>query len=109
MSKERKRRREEREQLAAQAAAVREAEARRLARREARVRAVTSRLPQRHSRQTGILAERRRNQLGLTFAVLAAVNVLVFAFSPDWSMRALVLVVSVLAAPVVYTMLFGRR
>ena len=108
MSKERKLRREERERLAAEAAAARAAEAERLARRQARVRAVTSRLPQRHSRQTGPLAERRRNQLGLTFAVLAAVNVLVFAFSPDWSLRALVLVASVLGAPVVYTLLFRR-
>ena len=109
MSKERKLRREEREREVAEAAVAREAEAERLARRQARVRAVTSRLPQRHSRQTGVLAERRRNQLGLTFAVLAAVNILVFAFSPDWSLRALVLVVSVLAAPVVFTMMFGRR
>jgi Flp pilus assembly protein TadB len=108
VSKERKLRREERERASAAAATARAAEAERLARREARVRAVTSRLPQRHSRQTGVLAERRRNQVALTFAVLAAVNVLVFAFEPDWSLRALVLVVSVLAAPVVYTMLFRR-
>jgi Flp pilus assembly protein TadB len=108
MSKERKLRRKERERVAAEAAAARAAAAERLARREARVRALTSRLPQRHSRQTGALAERRRNQVGLTFAVLAAANVLVFAFVPEWSLRALVLVVSVLAAPVVYTMLFRR-
>jgi Flp pilus assembly protein TadB len=108
VSKERKLRREERERVAAEAAAVRAAEAERIARREARVRAVTSRLPQRHSRQTGVLAERRRNQVALTFAVLLAVNVLAFAFVPEWSMRALVLVGSVLGAPVVYTMLFRR-
>ena len=55
-----------------------------------------------------MLAERRRNQAWGTFAVLAAVNVLVFAFTPDWSLRALVLVASLLAAPVVHTMLFRR-
>jgi len=108
MSKERKLRREERERVAAEAAAERAAAAERLARRDARRRAVTSRLPQRHSRQTGPLAERRRNQVGVTFAVLVAVNVLVFAFSPDWGLRGLVLVASILAAPVVYTMLFRR-
>ena len=108
MSKERKLRREEREREAAAAAADRAAEAERQARRDARRRALTSRLPQRHSRQTGPLAERRRNQIALTFAVLAAVNVLVFAFTPDWSLRALVLVASVLGAPVVYTLMFRR-
>ena len=108
MSKERKVRREERERLAAETAAARTAEAERQAKRQARSRAVTSWLPQRHSRQTGPLAERRRNQMGVTFALLAAVNLLVFAFTPEWSLRALVLVASVLGAPVVYTMLFRR-
>jgi Flp pilus assembly protein TadB len=108
MSKERKLRREERERVSAAAAAARAAEAQRQARRQTRVRAVTARLPQRHSRQSGPLAERKRNQIALTFAVLAAMNVLVFAFTPDWSLRALVLVASVLGAPVVYTMLFRR-
>ncbi len=108
MSKERKVRREERERAAAEAAAARAAEAEREAKRQARARAVTSWLPQRHSRQTGPLAERRRNQMGVTFALLAAVNLLVFAFTPEWSLRALVLVASVLGAPVVYTMLFRR-
>ena len=108
MSKERKVRREERERLAAETAAARAAEAERQAKRQARTQAVTSRLPQRHSRQTGVLAERRRNQVGVTFALLVAFNLLVFAFQPDWSLRALVLVASVLGAPVLYTMLFRR-
>ena len=108
MSKERKVRREERERVAAEAAAARAAEAERQAKRQARARAVTSWLPQGHSRQTGPLAQRRRNQMGVTFALLAAVNLLVFAFTPEWSLRALVLVASVLGAPVVYTMLFRR-
>ena len=108
MSKERKLRREERERVATATAEARAAAAQRQARRQARARAVTSRLPHRHSRQTGVLAERRRNQVGVTFALLVAVNLLVFAFEPDWSLRALVIVASVLAAPVVYTMLFRR-
>ena len=108
MSKERKLRREERERVAAEAAARRAVAEERKARREARRSALTSWLPQRHSRQTGPLAERRRNQVALTFAVLAAANVLVFAFTPSWSLRALVLVASVLGAPVVYTLMFRR-
>ena len=108
MSKERKLRRAERERVAAETAAARAAEAERQARLDARRQRLTSWLPQRHSRQTGPLAERRRNQAGLTFAVLAAANVLVFAFTPSWSLRALVLVASVLAAPVVYTLMFRR-
>ncbi len=108
MSKERRRRRAERERQAALLAAERTAEAERRARREARRRAIASLLPQRHSRQTGPLAERRRNQAGVTFAVLVALNLLVFALVPEWSWRALVFVVSLLAAPVLHTMLFRR-
>jgi len=109
VSKERQRRREERERQAAAAAAQRDAAAARTARRTARKRSLTRWLPAKHSRQTGPLAERRRREAGATFAVLAALNLLVFAFSRDWGLTALTLIASVLGAPVVHLMLFRRN
>jgi hypothetical protein len=108
MSKERARRREEREREAAIKQAARAREAERRERRSARTRALTGLVPKRHSRQTGALAERRRRQVGVTIAVLAALNVLVWVFVAEWSVRALILAVSLLAAPVLHTMLFRR-
>ena len=108
MSKERARRRAERERAAAALAAARAAEVERKERRDARMRAVTSRLPQRRRRPAGILAERRRRQNGALLAVLLAVNVLVWILSGDWALRLAALVVSALAAPVLHTLLFRR-
>ncbi|WP_395658838.1 hypothetical protein [Nocardioides sp.] len=108
MSKERARRRAEREREAAVLAAARAAEAERKERREARVQAVTSRLPQRRRGPSGILAERRRKQNGALVAVLLAINVLVWILSDDWALRLAALVVSLLAAPVLHTLLFRR-
>jgi Flp pilus assembly protein TadB len=112
MSKERAQRRAEREREAAVMAAARAAEAERQERRDALKRAVTSKLPrqttQRRSRQSGILAERRRRQTGATIAMLLALNILVWIFIQDWGVSLAALVVSLLAAPVLYTMLFRR-
>ncbi|WP_182526374.1 hypothetical protein [Nocardioides dongkuii] len=108
MSKERARRREERQREAAVMAAARAAEAERRERREARVRTVTARLPRRRTRPGGILAERRRKQVWATGLLLLLVNLLVWAFSSDWPARAMVLVVSLLVAPVLHTLLFRR-
>jgi Flp pilus assembly protein TadB len=108
MSKERALRRAERERESAVRAAARAAEAERAERRAARCRALAGRLPRRTSRQSGILAERRRRQAGATVALLLAVNVLVWVFFDDWAARAMVAVVSPLAAPVLHTMLFRR-
>lgn len=108
MSKERARRRTEREREAAVVAAARAAQAERRERREARVRVVTERLPRRRTRSGGPLAERRRKQLWATGALLLLLNVLVFAFSHDWAVRSLALAVSLLAAPVLHTLLFRR-
>jgi Flp pilus assembly protein TadB len=112
VSKERARRRAEREREAAVLAAARAAEAERRERRDARVRAVTSRLPRqmtrRRSRPTGVLAERRRRQTGATIALLLALNVLVWIFFGEWAIRLAAIVVSLLAAPVLHTMLFRR-
>ena len=108
MSKERARRREARLREAAIVTAARAAEAEKRERRAARRRTLTSRWPRRHSRQTGVLAARRRRQLGATVAMLLALNVLVWVVFPDWPMRTMVLIVSLLAAPVLHTMMFRR-
>ncbi|MCW2795434.1 hypothetical protein [Nocardioides sp.] len=106
MSKERARRREQREREAALRAAARAEEQARRERREARKRVLTSRLPSKAGRPTGILADRRRKQTGVTIALLIAVNVLVWIFFGDWAARAGALVVSLLVAPVLHLMLF---
>jgi Flp pilus assembly protein TadB len=111
MSKERARRRAEREREAAVLAAARAAEAERRERREARRHALTGRLPRsaaRRGRPGGVLAQRRRRENGALLAALLAVNVLVWVVSGDWALRLAALVVSLLAAPVLHTMLFRR-
>ena len=111
MSKERARRRAEREREAAVLAAARAAEAERKERRAARIGVLTSRLPRlpsRRRRPNGILAQRRRRQNGAFLAILVALNVLVWVFSGDWALRLAALVVTLLAAPVLHTILFRR-
>lgn len=90
-------------------AAARAAEAERQQRRDARVRAVTSRLPKPPKRPTGLLAQRRRRQNGALLAGFLAFNVLAWIFFADWETRLAAIVVSALAAPVVHTMLFRRH
>ena len=107
MSKERAQRRADREREAAVVAAARAAEAERKERREARRQAVTGWLPK--SRKTaGILAARRRRQTGATVAMLIALNILVWIVFGAWAISLAAILVSVLAAPVLYTMLFRR-
>lgn len=108
MSKERARRREERERLAAVAAAEREAAAAKQARRDARRHAVTRLLPVTHSRQTGLLAERKRNEALATAGVLVVLNIVFFALARDWALSALLVVASILGAPILYLMMFRR-
>jgi hypothetical protein len=105
MSKERQQRRAAREAEVAAAAARRAAEAERQARRDARKDRLTGWVPSGAGRQTGLLAEKRRRQAGMTFAVLVALNLLVFAFSRDWYLTGFTLVASVLCAPVVHLIL----
>ena len=115
MSKERAQRRAAREHEAALRAAARAAEAERRERRAARSRAVkrvtTDRLPRFRAvgRDTGTLARRRRIQRGLLVALVVALNVLVWFVRPDWEARLAALVVSVLAFPVLSTLLLPRR
>ncbi len=89
-------------------AAARASGAERRERRAARSRALRLRLPRRRSRQTGVLAARRRRQTGATFALLLCLNLVVWFVFPEWPARAMVLIVSLLAAPVLHTLLFRR-
>lgn len=115
MSRERARRRAAREHEAALKAFARAAEVERRERRTARNRALrratTGRLPSRspRGRPTGTLARRRRAQTSLLLAALLALNVLVWFVRPDWESRLAALVVSLLAAPVLATLLLPRR
>jgi Flp pilus assembly protein TadB len=112
MSKERARRRAEREREAAIRTAARAAEAERRERRTARRRALArakAGVVGRPGRQTGTLAARRRRQRSLVFAVLVALNVVVWVVRPDWAARLAALVVSILLAPVLVALLVPRR
>jgi hypothetical protein len=114
VSKERARRRAEREHEAGLRAAARAAEQERRERQAARKRALrartTGRLRVRRSgRQTGVLAQRRRRQDAGLAAVMVFLNVLVWVARSDWEARLAALVVSVLAYPVVRLLLFSPR
>jgi Flp pilus assembly protein TadB len=115
VSKDRARRRAVREQEAALRSAARAAEQERRERRRARSSAVrrvtTGRLPQRPrtGRPTGPLARRRRRRRAALLAALVTVNVLVWVLREDWASRLAALVVSVLAAPVLATLVLHRR
>jgi hypothetical protein len=108
VSKERARRRAEREAAVAAAAAERAAAAEKRARRATRKDRLTGWVPRPAARQTGLLAEKRRRQAGGTFAVLVAFNLLVFAFTRDFYVTAFTLVASLLGAPIVHMMLFRK-
>ncbi len=115
MSKERARRRAEREREAAIKQAARAAEEERRERQAARRSALrrtgskVGLVPRtKVGRPTGSLATRRRRQHLITVALLAAAVVVVFIVRPDWSARLAVLVLAVLAYPVLRTLLFRR-
>src|SRR6476469_3896369 len=107
MSKERARRRAEREREAAIRQAAREREAVRRSRARARRRALTGWVPRPHL-TPGVLAARRRAELMATVGVLLALNLLVWLVRPDWAARLGALVVSVLVFPVL-RLLVSRR
>lgn len=110
MSKERARLRAIRERESAIRVAARAAEAerreRQAARRKAFGRVTAGFRPT--GRQTGILARRRRHQTSLLIAVLLTLNILVWVVRPDWAARLAALILTVLAAPVLATVLFRR-
>jgi len=108
MSKERARRREAREKEAAIVAAARAAQAEKRERRAGRKRVLASRAPRRHSRQTGVLAARRRRRLRIIVAIAVALNALVWVLFPGWPMRVMVLIVSLLITPVLHAVTSRR-
>jgi Flp pilus assembly protein TadB len=115
MSRERARRRAAREHEAALKASARAAEAERRERRAARVRALrratAGRLPglTPRGRPTGSLARHRRRQTSLLLTSLVALNVVVWLLRPDWASRLAALVVTLLAAPVLASLMPRRR
>ncbi|MXG91095.1 hypothetical protein [Nocardioides flavescens] len=111
MSKERARRRAEREVAQAAEAERRTAAAEREARRDVRRERLTGWLPSSTpapGRQRGALAEKRRRQVLATLALLVVVNLLLFAVARDPALSGLLLVASVLGAPIVHMMMFRR-
>ncbi len=108
MSRERARRRAEREREAAIRTAARAAEAERTERWAARRRALTAWVPRRPSRPSGILEQRRRRQWWTTLVLLLVVNVAVWVLGGGVGLQLLVAAVSPLAAPVLHTLLFRR-
>jgi hypothetical protein len=111
VSRERARRREERERQRAVAAERQARRAARLRRRRALVRSVRRVLPRAggSARPAGHLAQRRRAQNGVIATTFAAVQVLTWLLSGTWMVRFAVLVVSILALPVLVTLILDRR
>ncbi len=107
MAKTRQRAREERERLAALASAERERAAAKDAARRSR-RARWSLASRRGGRPGGVLAARRATYVRMTVAILAVFNLFVFLVTRDWTV-VLTLVVSVLVAPVVFTLISRKR
>ena len=90
-------------------AAARAGQAERRERQRDRRQALARVLPARRNRRPGVLAARSRRQRGVTAALLLGLNLLVWVVFPDWPTRAMAMVVSLLAVPVLHTMLFRRR
>ena len=114
VSKERARRRTEREKEAAIRTAARAASAERRERRQARRRslhaATVGRLPSSSSRRPlGILERRRRLQTTGLVAVPVLLNVVVWVVRGDWPAVLGALIVSLLVFPVLKLLLFARH
>jgi hypothetical protein len=107
VSKQRAVRRAEREREQAIRAAARAREDERRQRAAARRRALTGWLPGAR-RETGLLAARRRRQRWTTVAALVVLNLVVWVVTPAWEVRTVIAMVSLLAAPVLHTLLFRR-
>ncbi len=114
MSKERARRRAEKEREAAIRFAARATEQERRERAAARTRRLKAATTGRFrstpvGRQTGTLARRRRTQTSLLVAGMLCLVVLVWVVRPDWPARLAVVVLGLLAFPVLRLLLFSRR
>jgi Flp pilus assembly protein TadB len=108
MAKERARKRAERE---AAKAVEQEKRARKRARRERLdrgKRAVASLVPDAPRTTPGLLARKRRRRL-IAFALgVIAIQVVTWPLLPSWTARLVVLGLTILAAPVVWVLSFGR-
>ena len=111
MSRERARRREERERVAAAARADRERRQAKEARRRQRRVALRARLPRRTRwrRQQGVLARRRRFENGVIAVLWLAAEALVWLLTSDPWLRGAALLLGVLALPVLVTLTLDRR
>ena len=108
MAKERARKRAERE---AAAAREREARDRKRARKERLDRgreALGSLVPDAPRRAPGILARRRRRRLLAFAAVILLIQVVLWPLLPSWTARLVVLVITLVAAPIAWVLAFGR-
>jgi Flp pilus assembly protein TadB len=111
VSRERARRREERERLAAAAQADRERRAATEARRRERAAGLRARLPRRTRwrGQQGLLARRRRTENGVIAVLWLAVQAVVWLMTPDPWIRGAALLLGLLALPVIVTLTLDRR
>ena len=109
MSKERARRREEREREAAVRAAARAAEEERRARAAGRRQRFSGLRPgSSRGRQVGTLARRRRQETTMFACGLLVVNLLIWFTWGSPTLSVLAAMVTLLAAPVLHTLLFPR-
>jgi Flp pilus assembly protein TadB len=111
MSKERARRRAERDQAAAVRRAAAERRRSRLERRLERRRALAT-VGSRRVRwrgQQGILARRRRTQNGVIVCLVLASQLVVWLLTPDWWLRVAAALLAVIATPVLVTVALDRR
>ncbi|HEX4698175.1 MAG TPA: hypothetical protein VH857_02305 [Actinomycetes bacterium] len=111
MSRERARRRDERERLAAAQRARRERRDARAARRRATAASARSLVPRRTRwrRQQGILARRRRTENAVIAILFLGVQSAVWLLTSDPWIRATALVLGLLALPVLVTLALDRR
>ena len=107
MSKERARRRAERQREAEVRATNRQRDVERRARARARSQRLTGWVP-RPRFTPGVLAARRRAELLATVGLLGLLNLLVWLVRPDWAARVGALVVSLVVFPVVRLMVSRR-
>jgi Flp pilus assembly protein TadB len=111
VSRERAKRREEREQQAARDRAARERRAARTARRRGIGQTVRRRVPRRvrYRGQQGLLARRRRTQNAVILLIFLAVQAIVWlVWSDPWA-RAAAALVGAFAVPVLVTLTLDRR
>lgn len=109
MSKERARRRADREAETRQRAAERAKREAETARRRAVRDRFTRALPAgtKWSRSTGPFAARRRKTFGLMLLGFFVVQLLTFVSTADWGLRAAVFLVSLFAVPVITVLVTG--